>query len=88
MPELAELVKLLTDGERRTVTMLCFPGMHSIPRLLRLRYGARAAGLRNRECLGANCRRLEFAREQYKRGRMAEWNIRPTMPSGDARVKE
>ena len=67
MPELAELVKLLTDGERRTVTMLCFPGMRGIPRLLRLRYGARAAGLRNRTIAGPN------AREEYRRGYFAEW---------------
>jgi len=73
MPELAALVKLLTDDDRRTIVALCMPRMDGISRLLRLRYGARAAGLRNREMLGENGRRLEFARWLAARGAFAEW---------------
>jgi len=73
MPELADLVTALTDADRRTVTMLCFPSVRAISRLLRLRYGAQASGLRNREMLGENGRRLEFARWLADKGAFAEW---------------
>ena len=58
MPELPDLVKLLTAADCLMIKFLCYPSMRGTPRLLRLRYGAQAAGLRNRE---------------YRRGEFAEW---------------
>ena len=75
MPELPELVKLLTHDDCLMIKFLCYPSMRGMPRLVRMRYGARAAGLRNRVIAGPNARRLEFARWEYRRGLRAEWTV-------------
>ena len=42
-------------------------------RLLLMRRYARRVGLAGRQVLGADARRIEFAHEQYKKGRLTEW---------------
>jgi len=74
VPELADLIRLLTDADYKTIKYLCYDGgMRGMPRLVRLQYGSRAAGLRNREIAGPNCRRIEYARWQFERGGWPEW---------------
>lgn len=55
------------------VIRLCMPSMRQAPRLLTRRYEARRADLRNREIIGPNARRIEYARWRVAQGGLTEW---------------
>jgi hypothetical protein len=60
----------LTDRERETFLHAAVPYLQAALPLVRYRNACRAADLANRECPGPNARRIEFAHEQYLKGRL------------------
>jgi hypothetical protein len=60
----------LTAAERDAFLDGAARSLHAMLPLVRYRNACRAAGLANRECPGPNARRIEFAHEQYLKGRL------------------
>jgi hypothetical protein len=63
----------LSEDERRCAIRLAYPSVRDIEDLVLLYGRGHAVSHTARECPGPNARRIEFAHEQYVKGRLTEW---------------
>ena len=63
----------LSEEERRLAIRLASPSVRDIEELVLLYGRGHCPAHTGRECAGPNARRIEFAHEQYKKGRLTEW---------------
>ena len=71
-PSVPALWEALGQPERAACIALALPSMRRAPLLLRLRWHARQADLRNREVTTRNGRRQQFVRRCVGQGRIGE----------------
>ena len=64
----------LSEDERRFAIRLAYPSVRDIEELVLLYGRGHHPSHTARECAGPNARRIEFAHEQYVKGRLTEWS--------------